>query len=83
MLIRMGYVKRKCSISCKVPLVQFKISKEIFLADLTAEIVMNETPKELILKWDQTGVSIIPNGEWTMEKEGTSRVSIADADDKR
>ena len=79
----MGYVKRKCSTSGKIPLVQFEESKEIFLADLTAEVVMNEIPKELILNWDQTGVSIIPTGEWTMEKEGASRISIANADDKR
>ena len=57
--------------------------KEIFLAELTAEVVMNEIPKELIVNWDQTGVSIIPTGDWTMEKEGASIVSIANADDKR
>jgi len=79
----MGYVKRKCSTSDKIPLVQFEELKEIFLADLTVEVVMNENSKELILNWDQTGVSIIPTGDWTMEKEGVSRVSIANADDKR
>jgi len=63
--------------------VQFEESKEIFFADLTAEVVMNEIPKELILNWDQTGMSIIPTSDWTMEKEGASRVSIANADDKR
>ena len=68
LLIRMGYVKRKCSTSGKIPLVQFEESKEIFLADLTAEVVMNEIPKELILNWDQTGVSIIPTGDWTIKK---------------
>ena len=44
---------------------------------------MNEIPKELILNWDQTDVLIIPTGDWTMEKGGASRVSIANADDKR
>ena len=67
LLIRMGYIKRKCSTSGKISLVQFEELKEIFLADLTAEVVMNEIPKELILNCDQTGVSIIPTGEWTMD----------------
>lgn len=83
LLIRMGYVKRKCSTSGKIPMVQFEELKEVFLADFAAEVVMKEIPNELILNWDQTGVLIIPTGDWTMEKEGASRVSIAHADDKR
>ena len=70
LLIRMGYVKQKCSTSGKIPMVQFEELKEVFLADLAAEVVVKEIPKELILNWDQTGVSIIPTGDWTMEKEG-------------
>ena len=83
LLIRMGYIKRKCSTSGKIPMAQFEELKEIFLTDLVAKVVMNEIPKELIVNWDQTGVSIIPTGNWTMEKEGASRVSIAHADDQR
>lgn len=79
----MGYVKQKCSTSGKIPLAQFEECKEIFLADITAKVVMNEIAKELIVNWDQTGVSIIPTGNWTMEKEGVSTVLIANADDKR
>ena len=83
LLIRMGFVKRKCSTSGKIPMLQLEELKEVFLADLAAEVVMKDIPKELILNWDQTGVPIIPTGDWTMEKEGASRVSIAHADDKR
>ena len=79
----MGYVKRKCSTSGKIPSAQFEESKEIFLADLVAEVVMNEIPKDLIVNWDQTALSIIPTGEWTMEKIGAKVVPIANADDKR
>ena len=47
--IRMGYVKQKCSTSDKIPMVQFEELKEVFLANLVEEVVMNEIPKELIL----------------------------------
>ena len=83
LLIRMGYVKRKCTTSGKLPTRLFDESKEIFLADIAAEIVMNEVPKELIINWDQTGLSIVPTSDWTMEKRGTKVVPIANADDKR
>ena len=37
----------------------------------------------MIFNWNQTGLSIIPTGSWTMEREGAKVVSIAHADDKR
>ena len=83
LLTRMGFVKRKCSTSGKIPLTQFERVKEVFLADIAAEVVMKDIPKDLIINWDQTGLSIIPTGDWTMEKEGAKVVSIANADDKR
>lgn len=83
LLNRMGYVKRKCSTSGKIPPVQFEESREIFLADVAAEVVMNEIPMDLIINWDQTALSVIPTGEWTMEKQGAKVVPIANADDKR
>ena len=83
LLNRMGYVKRKCSTSGKIPSAQFEESREIFLADVAAEVVMNEIPMNLIINWDQTALSIIPTGEWTMEKQGAKVVPIANADDKR
>ena len=43
--------------------------KEVFLADLAAEVVLKEIPNELILNWDQTGVSIIPTVDWTRKEQ--------------
>ena len=83
LLIRMGYVKRKCTTSGKLPSRLFDESKEIFLADIAAEVVLNEVPKELIVNWDQTGLSIVPTSDWTMEKRGAKVVPIANTDDKR
>jgi len=27
-------------------------------------------PDDLIFNWDQTGVNLIPGGDWTMDKKG-------------
>lgn len=83
LLNRMGFVKRRCSTSGKISLAQFDESKDIFLADVAAEILFNDIPESLIINWDQTGLSIVPTGDWTMEKEGAKIVSIAHSDDKR
>ena len=83
LLSRMGLVKRKCSTSGKISLARFDESNDIFLADVTAEVLFNDIPESLIINWDQTGLSIVPTGDWTMEKEGTKIVPIAHNDDKR
>ena len=44
LLKRMGYIKRKCSNTSKVSLTQFKKIKEIFLADVTTEVEMDDIP---------------------------------------
>ena len=61
---------------------RFDECKEIFLADVAAEVVINKIPESLIINWDQTGLSIVPTGDWTMEK-GAQTVPITHSDDKR
>ena len=73
----MGFVKRKCSTSGKITMARFDECKEIFLADVAAEVVIKKIPECLTINWDQTGLSIIPTGDWTMEKEGVQTVPIA------
>ena len=69
LLIRMGYVKRKCTTSGKLPPRLFDESKEIFLADIAAEVVLNEVPKELIINWDQDYQLSPPvTGRWRSEE---------------
>ena len=83
LLRRMGFVKRKCSTSGKISMAHFDECKEIFLADVAAEVLFNSIPQSLIINWDQTGLSIVPTGDYTMEKEGAQTVPIAHSDDKR
>ena len=68
--------------SGKIPPAQFEESRDIFIIDVAAEVVMNEIPRDLIVNWEQTALSIIYTGDWTMEKQGTKVIPIANADDK-
>ena len=83
LLKRMGYVKRKASNAGKVSVAQFQEVKEVFLADIAAEVLMNDIPDDLIFNWDQTGLQLVPTGEWTMHKSGDKIIPIAHVDDKR
>ena len=83
LLKRMNYVKRKCSNAGKVLLPDFEKIKEVFLADIAAEVLMNDIPDQLIINWDHTGLSLVPTGQWTMHQAGDKVVPIAKADDKR
>ena len=70
LLHRMGYVKRKASNAGKVPAAEFEDLTAVFLADIAAETLMNDIPDDLIFNWDQTGLYMVPTGEWTMHKSG-------------
>ena len=37
----------------------------------------------LVVNWDQTGVNMVPGGQWTLESVGSKQVTIAGLDDKR
>ncbi len=44
---------------------------------------MEEIPSELVINWDHTGIHYVPVSNWTMAKEGSKRIEIFGADDKR
>ena len=80
---RMGYVKRKCSNAGKITVAHFEELQEEFLADIKAEVLMNDVPPSLIFNWDQTALKFVPTGEWTMHRAKEKIIPIASSDDKR
>ncbi len=44
--------------------------QENFIADIQAEVVMNEVPPALIFNWDQTALHLVTTGQWTMNRAG-------------
>lgn len=83
LLTRMGYVKRKCSNAGKISVTRFAELQEVFLADIKAQVLMNDIPDELVINWDQTALPLVPTGEWTMHRAGEKMIPIAKSDDKR
>ena len=80
----MGYVQRKATTSkSKITEVGFSDSKQLFLSDVRAIVIMEEVPPELVLNWDQTGIKIVPIDTWTMELRGSKRVELIGLQDKR
>jgi hypothetical protein len=80
---RMGFVKQKASNAGKITFHQFKEVKEEYLADITAEVLLNEIPPDLIINWDQTPLNYVPTGDWTMNLAGEKVIPVAGTSNKR
>ena len=61
----------------------FKMVLEIFLADITAEVLINDIPEKLIINWDHTALPLVPTGQWTMPHAGDKVIPITNVNDKR
>ena len=81
-MIRMNFVKRKCSNAGRISISHLEEHQEVYLADIKAEVVMNDIPHDLIFNWDQTGIPLVPTGQWTMHHAKEKVFPIASSDDK-
>ena len=79
----MGSQKRKGTNAVKVSISHFEELKKEFLADVIAEVLMNDVLDELIINQDQTPLRIVPTGNWTMHHAGGKIALVANLDDKR
>ena len=82
-LHRMKFVKRRGSTKVHVLGDTFEHIKRNFLADIKTTVVMEDIPSELVINWDQTGISIVPGSSCTMAPSGSRRVEIVGMGDKR
>ena len=80
---RMGYVKRRASTKAKVTAADFDALKAQFVFDIRTIVEMEDIPPDMIINWDHTGIHYVPVSNWTLAKEGSKRVEIAGAEDKR
>ena len=44
---------------------------------------MDEIPQDHNFNWDQTALSLVPTGEWTMHQAKAAVIPIAHSDEKR
>ena len=69
LLKRMGYVK--CKATTKSIHLQYLVKylskpKNRFLRQITRMVKLREIPDNLIINLDQTGIHLVPTGDWTM-----------------
>ena len=85
LLIRMGYVKRKATTKANTRLSEeeFLKLKASFLQETVATVRAHNIPPELVINLDETGLQLVPVGDWTMAPEGSRRVEVAGLGDKR
>lgn len=57
--------------------------KKDFLNRVKTNIKTYKIPLALVLNWDQTGVSIRPTNDWTMDPKGAKQVVVEGGTDKR
>ena len=69
---RIGYVKRKGSNAGKITVAQFQEVKEVFQADIQAEVLMNDIPQNLIL----IGIRL----QYIMSQQGSGHASAKGED---
>lgn len=83
LLRRMGFVKRNGTKSVQTQPSDFEEIKSLKFIEKVRNIAnLHNIPDSLIIYWDQTGCQLIPGGHWTMEKNGSYQVTIAELDNK-
>lgn len=79
---RMNLVKRKGTKTARKLPDDFEKIKGDFLDKISKCVKENNIPHELIRNFDQTGLTMVPTSQWTLEVKG-SKDSIFALDDKR
>uniref|UniRef100_A0A914W0M0 DDE-1 domain-containing protein n=1 Tax=Plectus sambesii TaxID=2011161 RepID=A0A914W0M0_9BILA len=80
---RMGFVKRKGTKAAKKLPRNFDELRQNFFIKIGSLVKAHEIPDQLIIIFDQTGISIIPTSSYTMEKEGAKQLPVIGKDEKR
>ena len=83
-LKRMGYVKRKATTKTSIlSNSEVQAKKHKFLSEISGMVAEHKIPDQLVLNWDQTGLQLVPSGNWTLEEQSTKRVELKGLNDKR
>ena len=83
MLDRMGFTKRKGTKAAKQKSGDLPEIKQNFVFKFLDVVSKHQIPADIVVNWDQTGVRMVPSGNWTMEKKRSCQVAIAGLDDKQ
>ncbi|CAG2245495.1 unnamed protein product [Mytilus edulis] len=76
-LHRLGYTKRKGTKAARSQPEDFEKTKQDYIDRIEKCVEENNIPDDLIFNWDQTGVNLIPGGDWTMDAKGSKQIIYA------
>ena len=76
-------VKRSANTKTKVTVKGFDELKDFFLLNIRNIFQMDVVPAQLIINWDQTGISYVPASNWTMGQVGSNQTEIIGEDNKQ
>ena len=79
----LGYMKSKGTKATRSKPEDFEKTKMDYIERIEKCVNEHSIPYDLILNWDQTGVNLIPGGDWTMDAKGSKQVKITGLNDKR
>ena len=82
-LDRMDFTKRKGTKAAKHKISDLPEIKQNFVSRFLDFVINRQIPTEMVVNLDQTGVRMVPSGQWTFEKKGSQHVSSIGLDDKR
>uniref|UniRef100_A0A914VVG8 DDE-1 domain-containing protein n=1 Tax=Plectus sambesii TaxID=2011161 RepID=A0A914VVG8_9BILA len=80
---RMGFVKQKGTKAAKTLPRNFDELRQNFFTKIGSLVKAHEISDQLVVNFDQTGISIVPTSSYTVEKEGARQVPVIGKDDKR
>ena len=85
LLRRMGFVKRKATTQAKhqVTPYQFREIQQTFLKQISVMVQVHCIPRESVINWNQTPISVAPTTLWSMAEKGSKRIEVAALNDKR
>ncbi len=82
-LRRVDFVRRKVTKTAQKLPINFEEKKSAFLFSVCAKVQQHQIPSALVLNWDQTGISMIPDNKFTLAPKGCKDVAVIGQDDKR
>ena len=83
LLKKLSFVKRRSSSAAKVSVNNLNQLKSQFIFDIQSIVEMEEIPSDIIINWDQTAIKYVPVSNWMMANEGSQRVEVVAANNKR
>ena len=83
LLSRMNFSKRKGTKTAKKVPDNLDDLHRRFVKDIKDTMEKEKIPKEMVINFDETGVPIVPQSQWTMAEQGAKQVPLTALDDKR